>query len=207
MTTQPISVAGRRPVWRDPRFFGGLALIALSVLACTWLVLEARSGVAIYRATRALAPGETLNASNTTIVEVRIDSDLYLAEGQLGGGDIATRAIGEGELIPRSAVGPEGSLAQRRVVLTVADGLPENVEAGDRIELWFIPDTSLTQEQVEPAEAAILADDVTLVAVDDTSGVSSDKRIEVLVDSESLPQVLAATSARGALAAVPVGGP
>ncbi|MDC4232683.1 flagellar biosynthesis protein FlgA [Actinomyces sp. B33] len=203
---RPLRIPASTPVWRDPRLVGGLLLVAVSIGLCTWLVADARSGDALYMTTRAVAQGSVLDSSNTVVVEARPGSDAYVAEGALPPGAVAARSIGAGELVARSAVSEEADASMRRLVVSVADGLPGSVEAGDLLELWSLPGRAAGGAGTAGSE--LVAADVALVAVvDDSSSVGRGQpRIEILVDAGSIGRVLDAVSGASALAAVPVGG-
>ncbi len=195
-----------RRVWQDPRFVGGLVLVALSVLVCTWLVTDARSGDALYRTTRAVAAGETLGPANTEVVEARPASDAYLASGELPDGALTTRSLALGELVPSSAVVTAEDGGFRRLMVTVSDGLPDSAGPGSPVELWFVP--THRNNSGEDTAPRLVAERVVLVrALEDTSSIASlgGTRIEVRLEDADLPAVLEATGGDGTLTAVPVG--
>ncbi|QWW20314.1 flagellar biosynthesis protein FlgA [Schaalia sp. 19OD2882] len=205
MTTKAtkIRVTRDRPVWKDPRFIGGLLLVILAVVGTTWIVSVARNGTPMLQATRAISPGEVLDSSNTTVVEVRTESDVYVKDGELPEDAVATRTIDKGELLTFSAARAGSDLKLRRIVLTVAQALPESVQAGDELELWAVPDDSLAgKDKVEPRQ---LGSRATLVQVLEANTADRGRRIEVVLHAEDLPEVLSATTRRTTLTAVPVG--
>lgn len=199
-----LRVSGPRPLWRDPRFLGGIALIALSILACTWLVAEARAGDPVYRTTRPIAVGEILDGKNTVIVDARTESDAYLLEGELPLGALAARSMAEGELIASDSVTTAADSSTRRLVVSVADGLPASTKPGDLLELWALP-----SERYEDAgqSSRLVAAEVSLVRILDEEATltRSGSRIEILIDASVLATVLDAMSGTSALAAVPIG--
>lgn len=199
-----LTVTGPVPLWRDPRLLGGLALIAVSILACVWLVAQARAGVSVYRTTRPIAIGESLDATNTALADVRIDAEAYLEEGELVPGTLAKRSMGEGELVARASTTNEAEQSLRRFVVTVADGLPSSTKPGDTVELWALPSAHPSRGTEEQSHLLASA---TLVRIidDEESLVRSGLRIEVLVDAGVVSTVLDATSGQESLAAVPVG--
>lgn len=200
-----LRVSAPRRLWRDPRFLGGIALIALSVLACAWLVADARAGEAVYRTTRAIAIGERLDETNIEIVDARTESSAYVLEGALPDGALAAHSMGAQELLAESAVTTEADSRTRRLVIAVAEGLPSSASPGDALELWSLP-ADERHEEGRPGSVRIAAS-VTLVKIleSDSALTRSASRIEVLVGSSDLPNVLDAMSGRGVLAAVPIG--
>ena len=203
-TNSTVRIPSKRSLWRDPRLLGGLLLIALSIAACTLLISQARSGDLIYRTTRAVAQGEELTAANTEIIEARPGTDAYVADGAMPDHAIATRSLGQGELVPASAVSDQADAARRRLVVTVADGLPQSVKAGDLLELWALPG-QYAQADAED-KSTLITGDVILVGLEEDRSVSHNgTRIEILISQSAVPSVLDATSGNGALAAVPIG--
>lgn len=200
-----LRVSAPRRLWRDPRFLGGLALIALSVLATAWLVADARAGEPVYRTTRAIAVGEKLDATNTEIVDARTESKAYVLEGQLPDGALAARSLGAQELLAQSTVTTQADSDVRRLVVAVAEGLPSNTSPGDLLELWSLPLDERREKDTPGSEK--IASAVTLVKIleSNSSLTRSGSRIELLVGSADLPKVLDAMSGRGVLAAVPIG--
>lgn len=198
-----LAVPGPVPLWRDPRLLSGLALIAVSILACVWLVAQAKAGVSVYRATRSIAVGEVLDSTNTALVDVRVDAAPYLLEGELAPGAFAKRSMSEGELIARESTTDETDQNLRRFVVTVADGLPSSAKAGDAVELWALP----SERGSEAEKQSHLLAPATLVRIldEEQSLVRAGSRIEILVEAGSLSRILDATSGRESLAAVPVG--
>lgn len=194
-------------MWRDPRFVVGILLIVVSVLACTFLVSQARRGVLLYEVTRDVAAGEVLDATNTRVVEARPGSGHYLGSGSLHDTTVATRSMAQGELVPASSVAAEGDADHRRLMVTVSDGLPDSAGPGTDLELWFVPTRRAGATDQDPPR--LIAPRATLVRVGEKSqGIGSlgGTRIEVRLDVDDLPRVLEATGGDGAVTAVPVGG-
>lgn len=206
-TKRMARIPRRRGAWRDPRFIAGVVLIAVSVLATVFLVDNARAGTALYQTTRAVAAGEVLDATNTRVVDARPGSDAYLAAGALTGSQVASRTLGEGELVPSGAVAEDGDPDHRRLMVTVSTGLPDSAGPGTHLELWFVPvDRPGADGDAAPA---LVAPDVTLISVGEASaglGTPGAARIEVRVPVGDLPAVLRATGGDGSLTAVPVDG-
>lgn len=196
-----VKIRAPRPMWRDPRFLGGIALVVIAIVATTWLVAQARNGTPTYVTTRPVARGEALTASNTTLVDMRIGSGTHLTEGELNEGAVALRSLGEGELLARSSVGTSDELEVRRIILTVTQALPESATTGDELELWRVPEERAGQSPEVPSR---IGETVTLVSTlepDPRGG----HRIEVIVPATEISHILAATAGRDRLTAVPVG--
>lgn len=137
----PAPARWRCPGWRDPRLTGGLALVGAAVALGSWAVDSAAGTQEVYVLTRDVAPGTDLTADGVlTLVDSHPGSGAYVPAGGLPGGAVATRSLGEGELLPAAAVAPAPSASQRSVVIEVSLGLPEGTGAGDGVDLWRLPD-------------------------------------------------------------------
>lgn len=117
-------------MWKQTRFVIGLILVLLSTIGVHQLVSHARSGVSVYQAIRDIAPGEALTTENMRIVNARPESDAYLAATDNIDNLQAQYPLRDGELIARSFVATEHDLTMRSFVVTVDDGLPEQVTPG-----------------------------------------------------------------------------
>ncbi len=194
-------------MWRDPRFVIGVLLIAASVLGCSLLVSQARSGVRVYQTTRDIAVGEALDQTNVRVVEARPGSDVYLGADALESGVVAARSMGTGELLPSSAVSAQDDRSHRRLMITVAAGLPDSVGPGTELELWFAPSRGASSQGA--SEPRLIARNATLIRIGEDSmglGSSTGSRIEVRLAEADLPAVLEAGGGDGTVSAVPVGG-
>lgn len=206
--SQKTSVRVRKPrsVWRDPRLIAGLALIALSIAGVTSLVSHARSGIQIYQVTQDLAAGQQLNASNTTVVNARPESDAYVRATEDVTHFVTVHPLRAGELLAQSSVSTHDDLNIRSIVITVDDGLPESVKPGHNLEIWFVPTDTPGSKEIP--EAHKIDGNVSLVSVlgeKSTIAVSSGTRIEVRVHHTNMAELLKYTQAQGKLLAVPIG--
>jgi hypothetical protein len=141
----PAAERHRRAVWRDPRLFVGVALVAVSVLLGATLLGGGDSGVAVWAARTPLAEGQSLTAADLVRREVRFveqaHADRYLsADAPLPDGAALTRAVGEGELVPRSALRSGSTEGIVEVPLGVAPtALPATVQVGSVVDVWVVP--------------------------------------------------------------------
>jgi hypothetical protein len=203
----------RRPTWRDPRLGVGVLLVAAAVALGTWAVRDAAATVEVYAAGEALTPGDTVDADALTVREVRLgdDESLYhlVAEG-LPDGAVATRTVGAGELVPRSAVGEAEAIDLRPVVVPLGLAVPADLGPGTVVDLWLAPSAPMGGGVGQPAAAApepalLAAELVVAEVVEDASMLSgtTGTSVELLVPRLDLPDVLAALSSEGQLVAVP----
>lgn len=209
----------RRPTWRDPRLALGIVLVAGSVALGSWAVSTAGRTVAVYAAAGPLTPGETLDMSALRTVEVRLGAqeDDYFVAGEAVPEDlVALRVVGDGELVPRSAVGDAAELAVRPVAISVTGGLSDRVTDGALVDIWFVPDPDTTRgdggaaKDVAPvSEPHELVGQVVVAQVAEASSTlvtGGATTLHVLVPTGSLPEVLGALAAEGEIAVVPVAG-
>lgn len=198
----------RRPGWRDPRLLVGLLLVALSVLAGSWVVSSASQTVAVYAAGDVLTAGDAVGAEDLLIEEVRLSAgelDLYVrADSPDSISGVAIRTVGSGELLPVSAIGSAEDVHLRPIALTVTDALSDRVVEGNPVDVWFVP-TGNDEDQ----EPRTLVDGAIVDAIDSGGGafvVGGATTVHVLVPDESLDAVLAALATDGVVSVVPAGG-
>ncbi|MCU1424226.1 MAG: hypothetical protein JWM51_517, partial [Microbacteriaceae bacterium] len=112
---------GRR-FWFDPRFAIGIALIVASVVGVLAIVTTADSRIVVYSARQPLAPGDRIDVRDLRSTSVRLEGaeKEYLLPGDVpADGLVVTRAVGEGELVPASAIGSAAGVQEASVVLSV----------------------------------------------------------------------------------------
>ncbi|MDO4899417.1 hypothetical protein [Actinomyces sp.] len=197
----------RRPGWKDPRLAGGLVLIGAAVALGAWAVDAAADTEQIYVLTRDVAPGTDLTADGVlSLVDAHPATPVYVAAGALPSEAIATRSLQAGELLPSGAVGTASDLDLRSVVLDVASGLPAAAGAGDVVDLWELPSTQATAQEVG---SAVLVTQGLLISSVGETGTSliggTSVQVEVLVPQEAVAEVLTAVGAGGTLVLVPTG--
>lgn len=206
---EPVAARLRRPSWRDPRLAVGVVLVGLSVALGSWAVSSAGHTVPLYVADGPLTPGEPLDRSALRTVEARIaaGTDHYLrADEPLPDGLVALRAVGEGELVARSALGSEVDV--RSVAVPVGTALSDRIQPGAVVDLWFVPEPPVAADAVRE-EPRLLTASVVVEQVDRAEGalvVAGGSTLHALVSAEHLPAVLAALADAGSVAVVPVAG-
>lgn len=209
----------RPPGWRDPRLLTGIVLVAISVALGSWLVAAAGRTVPVFVADGALTPGDVVTRDSLRVVDARLrgSADKYLrADQELPSGLVAQRVVADGELVARSGLGDGSSM--RSVALPVSGGVPERVRPGVLGELWFVPDggtgargagADRSEQDDRAMEPRIIAQDVVVERVATSDGalvVEGSTTLHLLVESDTLPDVLAAEARPGDLVVVPVGG-
>ena len=195
----------RKRFWLDPRLVIGLVLIGASVVGVLGIVSSADSSVQVLAARDALAPGDRIDASDLIATSVRLPSvdDKYLVPGDVPvDGLIVTRAVGEGELVPASAVGAKAGLGLASVVVTISGQLPGAIETGATADLW----ASRHEESSSFGPPSVIVSGATVVRVIESEGLvtSGDTTtLEILVPRMRIARVLEAVANEDALSIVP----
>lgn len=197
----PAALRGATPGWRDPRLWLGVLLVAVSVVAGARILSTADQTTAVWTVERDLLPGETLIADDLTAREVRFvdgaDAERYaLVEAGLPAGGRLTRAIGAGELVPRSALGVSLESGVIEVPITVEPGqLPPSVGAGSIVNIWVTAEALAP----EPANAAVVVlEEVVVIEAPgpgDSFGASGERQLVIGVPADQASELPAALAA------------
>ena len=209
----PVAPRLRRPTWRDPRLAFGILLVTGSVALGTWAVADAGHTVAVYAVTTTLTPGDAIGPEDLVAVEVRLGGDLDLYYPVSGGppqGLVALRAVGDRELLARSAAGSADALDYRSVAIPVTETLSSKVTAGSTVDLWLVPPGQDDAAGSAAAQPQILAEGLVVAELSERgSGLMAGgtPTVHVLAPTEVLPQILAALAGGGTVAIMAVPGP
>ncbi|MCS3842154.1 SAF domain-containing protein [Microbacterium sp. AK031] len=203
MMTQP---RARRAFWGDIRFLIGVALVILSIVGVWLIVSSARQTTPVLQADRTIAQGEALISDDFRVVEVSLGSvvDGYLAPQDLEPGMVASRTLADGELLPVAAAADALSSRTTSIVIESSVGIPESVDVGTPVELWFAPPLAETDEFDAPR---ILVADVVVASIPEADGMLAQRSatLEIVIDRSDVADVLAAITAGAALSVVPLG--
>ncbi|WP_231494902.1 hypothetical protein [Cellulomonas sp. KRMCY2] len=218
----------RRPGWRDPRLLLGIVLIGASVALGSGLVSAAGRTTPVYVADGPLVAGEPVQVDRLLVREVRLQEglDRYLrADEDLPVDLVTTRTVGDGEIVPLSAVARGSDLDVRPVAITPSAPLTSAVVEGSTVDLWFVPapdgpytegsggaadgSTAVTDTAVPAAGPRQLAAGLTVAEVSEPGGalvVGAAMTVHVLVPVDQLPALLTALAADGSVEVVHVPG-
>lgn len=199
MTDLPTPRAARLPRarWLDPRLLLGLLLVLLSVALGAKIVSAADERVQVWSVTRDLGADTVLSGDDLTRTAVRLDGTArrYVAATEDLDGMVLSRAVGEGELLPLSAVRvPAAAESQRRIVIEVDRVGVAGLSKGQVVDLYAVRETSAG----EPASAPELVLAEVTVAEDVRSGGSgfgaggSTAGVALMVDKDDVASVIAA---------------
>ena len=195
-----------RRFWGDSRFLLGMLLIALSVAGVWLVVTTARQTAPVYAAARTLVPGETVAADDLRVVDVALGqvSDAYLAPTSLEQGVVATRTVGEGELLPSDAVGAAADARTTSVVIRTAAEVPASIAAGTRIEVWHAP--PVDRESFDAPRILVADATVATVTRDDAMVGAAQATLEIVIPRDEVASMLSARSDGSVISVVPVAG-
>jgi hypothetical protein len=195
--------------WFDPRFAVGLVLVVVSVLGVTLLVSAAERTRPVYAATQTLAAGETVDATDLAVAQVRLGraERNYLSPGDLPpGGVVLTRTVQGGELLPVGAVADADSVDVSSVVVQSTGRVPRGVEAGRLVDVW----AAREGEGGLFGPPGVLVPSATVVRVLEDDGLVGDgaaESVEILVPRDRVARVLESIANGDAVSLVPAAAP
>lgn len=208
----PAAARLRRPTWRDPRLIVGLVLVLACVALGARVLSAADRTVPVWAAAQTLAVGTPLARDHLSVTRVRADDALarYLSAASEPGAELViTRPVGEGELVPVTAVGPADLLDQRPVVVPLTPPLAAGLRPGARAEIWVsrrAADGAAAGAYAEPELLVRAADIRAVTAAEGALATSTPTGVEVMLDARDLPAVLDALANKATVALVPVPG-
>ncbi|WP_295105464.1 hypothetical protein [uncultured Microbacterium sp.] len=196
----------RRAVWGDARFLIGIAVVALSVAGVWAVVSSSGATTPVLQATRTIPLGEALVSGDFQVVDVGLGSvsDRYLAPQDLRPGQIASRTVVDGELMPTSAAEDADANRTTTIVVESSTGIPADVDAGSIIELWHSPPVD---DGALPGTPRILVADAIVTSVTKTEGMlaADGTTAEIVIDRADVADVLSAITGGSVLSVVPIG--
>ncbi|MGY1711109.1 SAF domain-containing protein [Geodermatophilus sp. SYSU D00758] len=139
--TPPAPRRVRPPRWLDLRLVLGVLLVLGSVLVGARVVGAAHATVPVWAAVGDLASGTVVDEADLVAVDVRLDdaAGAYLATSTRPEGRTLARAVGAGELLPRSALEEPARLVQ--VALPVQAGfVPPGLDRGQVVDVYAVAD-------------------------------------------------------------------
>jgi hypothetical protein len=140
----PIPRRVRPPRWLDLRLVLGLLLVLGSVLLGARVVSAADATVPVWAASGDLAAGTLLTGDDLVPVDVRLDDAArsYLSTTTAPEGRTLSRAVSDGELLPRSALAQPEELVQ--LALPVQAGyVPPSLQRGQLVDVYAVADPAV----------------------------------------------------------------
>ncbi|WP_435743910.1 SAF domain-containing protein [Microbacterium sp. PMB16] len=196
----------RRAFWGDVRFLVGIALVALSITGVWFIVSTSDDATPVLQAQRTITQGEALRSSDFQVVELGLGAltDEYLAPQDLRTGQVASRTVREGEIVPVSVPADAEKSRSTTVLVESSIGIPQDVLAGATVEVWHAPPLDDGRTFDTPR---ILVADVIVRRVIEAEGMLADAgtQVELVIDRADVADVLAAITGGSSLSVVPVG--
>ncbi len=200
----------RRPSWRDARLLVGLLLIFGSVLAGARVLAAADRTTPVYTARSTLSVGHQLRAQDVTLTRVRLDGVMsqYLPGGHgVPVGQVLTRPVAAGELVPRTALADAARMDLRPVAVPVSGALPEGITLGSAVDVWVAERRAGSTGEFQTPRR--LAGDAPVNAITESGAGLAAVRgpsVQVLLAPEEVADLLGALANGAQVALVPVPG-
>lgn len=194
----PPAVRSSTPGWRDPRLWVGVAVVAGSVVAGSRVLAAADDTVQVWAVADEARPGEPITDDDLVARRLRFaddaDLDRYFAVDDGFPDDLTVlRTLGEGELVPRTAVGPPADDDTVTIALAVSRLLvPGAVSAGSVVDVYVAGDPSTSPAApggtgaVDRRAGEPVLTDVRVVAVSDGGDATGDRKVELAVPDDAV---------------------
>lgn len=184
----------------------GILLIAVAIVGVSLIVQGADRTVAYYAADTTLTPGTVLEAQHLSVAHVQVDDGAYLPvdEHAAPWGQVVTRVIEGGELVPVTALEDPANFDSRPVAVVTTSPVADDVRAGSQVDIWVTaidahgePVSALVGEQL------VVAD---VVREDGAFSASRAPTVYVVVPSGQVQTLLEALAVDGEVTVVGRGG-
>ena len=193
----------RRPSWRDPRLLIGLVLIAVAVAAVVGIVQQSDTTEPFYAAAHDLAPGTVIGDGDLVVVHVRVSSGEYVPQADAVAGRVLGRTVGEGELVPASALIDRDAYSARSIAVQTSMPLADGVGVGSSVDLWVtVSDDSGPHSSLVGSGLAV----TDVREAKSTLAGGGGQTVYVAVPLGDVAKVLDAVSSDGEIAIVATGG-
>lgn len=171
-----------------------MLLVAGSIILGARVFAAADDTVAVWSVAADRGAGSPVLRADLVVERVRFadaaGADLYFAaDEELPGDLVLVRAVGGGELLARSAVGPVAAASTLQVPLEVdPNRVPPDVEAGSVVDVWVSDGAAVAGSRPNPDDtesSGPALSEVTVTAApsyDDTFAVSGARQLVVAVD-------------------------
>lgn len=143
----------------------GIALVGVSVLAGARIIGAADDTVQVWSTSADMAAGQPLTAEDLTATKVYFNDDgevdrYLLVQEELPADATLGRAVGEGEMVPRTALGGAGVNDVSTLPLVLPSlAIPPGLTPGTRVNVWSV------NEVKNGYSSSIILADVEVVAV------------------------------------------
>ena len=210
MSETPIAGRLRRPGWRDPRLLVGILLIAIAVTSVSAVMRSADKTTPYYAAKDTLTPGTVLSRDDVVVVKAKVSGGGYVAADDGAGSDdavpwgkVVTRVLGEGELVPASALAEQQNFDGRTIAVRTALPLADGIDTGSIVDVYVTVDNDGTASTSQVAAGLVVE------SVEDDKGSfssTSTETVYVVVPSAGLEEFLDALATEGEISVVGLAG-
>ncbi len=163
-----------------------MAIVAASVVAGARLIGAADDSVAVWATTEDLGAGDTVSADDLVAQRVRFvdDADLehyFPADDDLPADLQLRRGVGEGELLPKAAVGPAGASDTMALPVAVDTTLvPPGVQSGWVVDVYLTGQAADRAGITSAQRSGPVLSEVTVIdapPLDETLAVSGQRQV------------------------------
>lgn len=204
--SSPVAGRLRRPGWKDPRLLIGILLIVIAIVGVLAIVQGADRTQAYYVADSTLTPGAVLEEGDLAIQHVRVAEGTYLAADAQAEpwGQVVTRVIEHGELLPASALSKPDQFDGRPVAVVTTSPVATDIRAGAQVDIWVTaPDEAGQPSSSLVGEQLVVAD---VVREEGAFASSRAPTVYVVVPSDHIQPLLEALARGGEVSVVGAGG-
>lgn len=199
----------RRPGWRDLRLVVGVLLVLVSVAGGVRLVASLDDTAPVYAAARDLLPGQEVGAGDVVAVQARLGdraSSYVDASVPLEPGTHLVRQVGQGELVPLSALGTARQALDRSVGVPVDVVAARSLVSGTVVDVWVShrDDEGVGESYLDPE--LLLAGAVVDSVPAQTTGLGAGlgrTAVQVVVPADEVGRVIAAVDQDARITLVP----
>jgi hypothetical protein len=189
----------------------GVALIAASVVGVTALVSSLNKSRGMVLAREAMAVGHVISSADlaTTDGYVVGSERTFATSGESLIGMVTTRPVARGEVMSDAVVAEAMTLDLTTLVVTVSQGVPAALVAGDTVEVWSSggQDAMMAPQTLfaEPRPLAV-GEFVARAGDPQTLSAGGQQAIEILVAKSDVAALLRAQSSGEGLVVLPARG-
>ena len=155
-----------------------------------------------YAAARDLAPGTVIGQDDLVVVHVRVSSGEYVPQSDAVVGKVLARTIGEGELVPASALVDADGYTARSIAVQSSMPLADGVGVGSLVDVWVTVETDSGPHSTLVGSGLAVTD---VREARSSLGSAGGQTVYVAVPLADVGKVLDAVSSDGEVAIVAAG--
>jgi hypothetical protein len=177
------------PRWFNARFVAGIVVVVAPIVIGSQVLASANRYADVYVARVPLMPGEHVSAADLGVGRVRFDGQAprYVAAGRAPLGYVVTHFVGEGELVPLSALSGAATAidATRWVTVPVAIGhVPGGLARGELVDV-YVTAKSQGQPSVAPPAPRLVISAAPVDSVTGSGALASSGNVSVVLEVPS----------------------